>query len=86
MEVISSMHDRGLSFIGFNPTSIIVTSDNKFFCTGFTSLQKYRTHPGKNEDAYEVASLPKESQGDYARNYQYEISSYEKVWAPYFNS
>ncbi|WPP52907.1 hypothetical protein [Catalinimonas niigatensis] len=86
LNVIISMHARGLAFVNFTPESLIVTPENKLYCTGFSFLQKYQVHPPNIEQAYEVAGLPKDFSGDYPENFHSSLSSYKNVWGDYLGT
>lgn len=82
IRVINDMHSRGLAYINFTPKNVIITSKNEFYCINFEFLHKYENRPGKVEDSYEIAGLPKDFKGDYPAFYL-ERSSFNKVWKPY---
>lgn len=83
-EVIREMNSRGLLYINFTPASIIITPDNKLYCTGFTYLQKYSTHPDL-EHTYEIAGLPKTFEGDHPEGFKHRSVSFSEIWSPYLS-
>ena len=83
-EVIREMHLRGLIYINFTPASIIITPDNKLYCTGFTYLQKYSTHTDL-EHAFELVGLPKTFEGDQPEGFNQNSISFSNIWSPYLS-
>lgn len=81
--VIKHLDAQGLRYPDFTPESLIITPDNKLYCTGFSFLYKPKNYPAKIEEPFEVAALPIEFEGDFPPEYSPTLSSYEKVWGPY---
>lgn len=81
--VIYEMYCRGLAFVNFTPGNIIITPDNKLYCTGYGFLHRYATLPPNIEDAYEIAGLPKGFSGDCPEGFVHERSSFNRIWGPY---
>ncbi|MFD2245099.1 hypothetical protein [Pontibacter ruber] len=81
--IINSMYCRGLAYINFNPDSIIITPDNRLFCTGFEYLQSYQVVPASLEAAFEIAGVPKEFKGDLPESFKISSSSFNSVWGTY---
>jgi hypothetical protein len=82
-DVINAMYNRGLAYINFTPSSIIITPDNKLYCTGFEFLHKYDKLPSDIQYAYEVAGLPKNFKGDCPEGLYNGGSSFNRIWGPY---
>lgn len=83
VRVIHEMYSRGLTYLNFNPANIIVTSDNKFYCTGFELLQEYDYSPPTIDDAYEVTGFPRRMDGEYPQRLNTKINLFNKIWGPY---
>lgn len=86
IKVIENMYSRGLAYINFTPESLIISQDNKLYCTGFSFLQKYESLPATIEQAYEVAGIPKDFTGDLPKNFRPGSSSFNTVWGTYLGA
>lgn len=83
-EVIRQMHSRRLIYINFTPESIIITPDNKLYCTGFAYLQKYSTQTDL-ELTYELIGLSKTFEGDHPEGFKQNSISFSDIWSPYLS-
>ncbi len=83
LKVIDSINARGLSFINFTPKSLIITRENKLYCTGFSFLQKREPHSSNLEQSYEFAENPKDSNLDLPKNFHPGLNSFNTVWEPH---
>jgi len=86
LKVIESMHTRGLAFVNFTPESLIITPDNKLYCTGFSFLQKYKIPLSNTEKGYEFTDIAKECNFDLPKNIDTCIYSFNNVWKPYIGN
>jgi hypothetical protein len=84
IRVIHEMHARELAYINFTPANIIVTSEGRFYCTGFEYLHRYKTPPVNIEDSYEIAGIPIDFTGDHPQSIYSGASSFDKIWGAYF--
>lgn len=83
LKVIDSMNERGFAFINFSPESLIITRDNKLYCTGFSFLQKADTHPSNMEQVYEFTGIPKDFNLDLPKDFHSGLNSFNKVRPPH---
>lgn len=84
-KVIWEMYQRNLSFINFNPESIIITPKDELFCTGYSYVQHYTNIPESLNEAFEIAGIPENFEGDLPHTLKATSGSFQKVWKGYFS-
>ncbi len=78
--IVLAFYSRGLAYINFSPENLLITSEGKLYCTGFSYLQSYFKQPANIVDAYEVAGVPKNFEGDAPEKALSEKEYMKKVW------
>lgn len=85
LKVMDSLQARGMIFINFTPESIIITRDNKLYCTGFSFLQKHENQTLNVEQVDGFEGVFKDSNLDFPKNFNPMLNSFDKVWEPFLD-